>query len=66
MAAVALVGLVVAMGLALIALGLLWGEQRYGALLANAVLLPAVIWISFVKGLQVPLPTGLLGKLFGW
>jgi putative tricarboxylic transport membrane protein len=63
--AVWLVGMPVAMFLALVALGLLWGERRWLPLLLNAVLLPAVIWAVFVRGLKVPLPTGLLGQLLG-
>jgi hypothetical protein len=63
--AVWLVGTPVAMFLALVALGLLWGERRWPSLLLNAVLLPAIIWGVFVHGLKVPLPTGLLGQLLG-
>jgi putative tricarboxylic transport membrane protein len=63
--AVWLVGLPVAMFLALVALGLLWGERRWLPLLLNAVLLPVIIWAMFVRGLKVPLPTGLVGQLLG-
>lgn len=63
--AVWLIGMPVAMCLALLALGLLWGERRWLPLLLNAVLLPTVIWAVFVRGLKVPLPTGVLGPLLG-
>jgi putative tricarboxylic transport membrane protein len=63
--AVWLVGMPGAMFLALLALGLLWGERRWLPLLLNAVLLPAIIWAVFARGLKVPLPTGLLGELLG-
>ena len=63
--AVWLLGMPMAMFLALVALGLLWGERRWPPLLLNAVLLPAIIWAVFVHGLKVPLPTGLLGQLLG-
>jgi small-conductance mechanosensitive channel len=60
-----LVGMVVAMGFALLALGWAWGERRWLALSANAVLLPLTLWLLFVKGLKVTLPTGLAGRLLG-
>src|SRR5919106_766781 len=63
--AVLLLGMPLAMFLALLALGLLWGERRWLPLLLNAVLLPAIIWAVFVRGLRVPLPMGLLGQLLG-
>jgi hypothetical protein len=53
------------MFLALVALGLLWGERRWLQLLLNAVLLPVIIWAVLVRGLKVPLPTGLIGQLLG-
>jgi putative tricarboxylic transport membrane protein len=63
--AVWLVGMPGAMFLALLALGLLWGERRWLPLLLNAVLIPAIIWVVFARGLKVPLPAGLLGELLG-
>lgn len=60
-----LIGMPVAMGVALLSLGLFWGERRIVALVLNAVLLPALIWVIFVRGLRVPLPTGLLGQVLG-
>jgi putative tricarboxylic transport membrane protein len=63
--AVWLLGMPVAMFLALVALALLWGERRWPPLLLNALLLPAILWAVFVHGLKVPLPTGLLSRLLG-
>ena len=60
-----LVGMVVAMGLAIISLGLLWGERRVVPLVLNAILLPAAIWALFVLGLKVPLPGGTVAPLLG-
>ena len=65
MGAVQVVGMTAATGLAILGLGVLWGERRFGLLVLNAVLLPAVLWAVFVRGLKVPLPAGLLGKLLG-
>jgi putative tricarboxylic transport membrane protein len=65
MAVLWIAGLPVAMAVALLALGWLWGERRWLAMAANAVLLPGVIWLAFVKGLKVPLPTGALGQMLG-
>ena len=60
-----LVGLTLAMVVAILALGVLWGEKRTLAMVANAVLLPGVIWLTFVKGLGVPLPHGAIGRMLG-
>lgn len=60
-----LVGLPVSLAIALLALGLAWGERRMLALVVHAVALPTVIWLVFVKGLKVPLPTGVLGQMVG-
>lgn len=66
MGVVWLVGITVAMGIAILALGLVWGERRRLALTATAVLLPAAIWLLFVKGLKVTLPVGVLGQTIGF
>jgi Tripartite tricarboxylate transporter TctB family len=58
MALVPIAGMLPAMFIFLIALGLLWGERRYWLLLLNASLLSAVIWAVFVKGFGVQLPKG--------
>lgn len=60
-----LVGLPVSMGIALFALGLLWGERRRGMLMIHAIAMPTVLWLMFVKGLKVQLPTGVLGQMIG-
>ncbi len=60
-----LIGLIPSLTMALIALGVLWGERRWAGLLLNAVLLPAVIWLVFVKGLKVTLPGGQLARWLG-
>jgi hypothetical protein len=65
MLAVPLVGMIVAMGLALFGLGVLWGERRWLPLILNSVLLPIGIWLLFVRGLKVVLPPSLLGRLLG-
>lgn len=59
MALVPLAGMLPAMFVFLIALGMLWGERRRWFLLLNAVLLTAAIWGVFVKGFGVQLPKGL-------
>lgn len=60
-----LVGLPASLAIALLALGLAWGERRMFALVVHAVALPAVIWLVFVKGLKVPLPVGVIGQMIG-
>ncbi len=60
MALVPVIGMLPAMFVFLIALGLLWGERRRGVLLLSASLLIAAIWGVFVKGFGVQLPRGLL------
>lgn len=65
MLAVPLVGMIVAMGLALFGLGVLWGERRWLPLILNSVLLPVALWLLFVRGLKVVLPQSLLGRLLG-
>ena len=60
MALVPVIGMLPAMFVFLIALGVLWGERRYWGLLLSAMLLIAAIWGVFVKGFGVQLPRGLL------
>jgi len=60
MALVPAVGMLPAMLVLLIALGVLWGERRYLVLVLSAILLTAAIWGVFVKGFGVQLPKGLL------
>lgn len=59
MALVPLAGMLPAMFVFLIALGLLWRERRHWLLLLNATVMTAVIWAVFVKGFGVQLPKGL-------
>jgi putative tricarboxylic transport membrane protein len=60
MALVPVIGMLPAMFVFLIALGVLWGERRRWVLLLSAILLIAAIWGVFVKGFGVQLPRGLL------
>ena len=60
MALVPVVGMLPAMFVFLVALGILWGERRYVFLVVIAALLTAAIWGVFVKGFGVQLPKGLL------
>ena len=59
MALVPVVGMLPAMFVFLVALGILWSERRYGLLLITAALMTAAIWGVFVKGFGVQLPKGL-------
>ncbi|HEX2115369.1 MAG TPA: tripartite tricarboxylate transporter TctB family protein [Alphaproteobacteria bacterium] len=59
----ALVGMLAAMFLLVVALGLLWGERRIGVLCLSGAGMCAAIWAVFVRGLGVPLPSGILGPL---
>ena len=60
MALVPVIGMLPAMFVFLISLGILWGERRHGLLVLSASLLMAAVWGVFVKGFGVPLPGGLL------
>ena len=60
MALVRVIGMLPAMFVFLISLGILWGERRHGLLVLSASLLMAAVWGVFVKGFGVPLPRGLL------
>ncbi len=59
MVLVPLAGMLAAMFIFLIALGVLWSERRYWLLLLNASLMTAAIWGVFVKGFGVQLPKGI-------
>jgi hypothetical protein len=59
MALVPVIGMLPAMFVILVALGILWGERRYALLLLTAALMTAAIWGVFVKGFGVQLPKGL-------
>lgn len=60
MALVPVIGMLPAMFVFLISLGMLWGERRYWVLLLSATALMAAVWGVFVKGFGVQLPRGLL------
>jgi hypothetical protein len=59
MALVPVIGMLPAMFVFLISLGILWGERRHWLLLLSATALMATIWGVFVKGFGVQLPRGL-------
>ena len=59
MALVPVVGMLPAMFVFLVALGILWGERRYVFLVVTAALTTAAIWGVFVRGFGVQLPKGL-------
>src|SRR5262245_46790179 len=65
MGVVQVVGLRAAKGLAILGLGIRWGQPPYGFHVLNAVLLPVALWAVCVRGLKVPLPAGMLGKMLG-
>jgi putative tricarboxylic transport membrane protein len=64
MLANALMGMLVAMGIVVVALGVLWGDRKIVALSFLGFVMCAAIWAVFVLGLAVPLPGGMLGRLF--
>lgn len=55
-------GMVVAMLVGFVGMGLLWGERRWGRLVLCAVALAGFIYLLFTKGFGIPLPRGLLGE----
>lgn len=59
MALVPVIGMLPAMFVFLISLGVLWGERRHWVLLLSASVLMAAVWGVFVKGFGVQLPRGL-------
>ena len=61
--AVKWLGLVVTMVLFGVLFPLLWGERRYGYLLAFAALFPAAVYLLFVRVLEVQFPHG---RLLTW
>ena len=66
MALVPILGMLPAMFLFLVGLGLLWGEQRPLVLLASATLVAGAVWAVFVRGFRIPLPQGYLLALAGY
>ena len=66
LAALGVVGMLPAMLLFLVMVGRLWGETRWGVLLATGAGLVVAIWLVFVRLFRLTLPRGLLGEwLFG-
>jgi putative tricarboxylic transport membrane protein len=57
-----LAGMIPAMFLGFVGLGLLWGERRWPILVIAGFALTALIYAMFVKGFAIPLPRGLLGE----
>jgi hypothetical protein len=64
MALLWLVGMPVAMAIAVLGMGALWGERRWAILVATAIGLSAAIYLVFTKAFGIPLPRGLLGDWF--
>jgi Tripartite tricarboxylate transporter TctB family len=62
MGLLAIVGMPVAMAVAIVGMGALWGERRWAILLASAVGLSLSIYLAFTKLFRIPLPRGLLGE----
>jgi Tripartite tricarboxylate transporter TctB family len=61
MAAVWLAGMLAAMFIAFVGIGRLWGERRWPLLVASGGVLCAAIYVLFVRGFRIPLPSGVLG-----
>jgi hypothetical protein len=57
-----LAGMVAAMFIGFVGMGLLWGERRWAILVIAGFALTALIYAMFVKGFAIPLPRGLLGE----
>jgi putative tricarboxylic transport membrane protein len=55
-------GMAVAMAVAVIGMGALWGERRWPLLVASGVGLSLSIYVVFTKAFGIPLPRGLLGE----
>ena len=61
MGVMALVGMLVAIVIAVVGIGRLWGERRWGLLVLTGIGLSIGIRLLFVNGFGIPLPRGLLG-----
>jgi putative tricarboxylic transport membrane protein len=57
-----LVGMVVAMAIAVVGMGALWGERRWLILIASGVGLSAAIYVFFTKVFGIPLPAGFIAE----
>jgi hypothetical protein len=62
MGVVWLAGMVPAMFIGFVGMGLLWGERRWAILVIAGSALTALIYTMFVKGFAIPLPRGVLGE----
>jgi hypothetical protein len=59
------VGLVPTMTVAMVALGALWGERRWGLMVGVAIAFGVAVHLLFVRTLGIVLPTGLFDFLLG-
>jgi putative tricarboxylic transport membrane protein len=57
-----LVGMVVAMAIAVVGMGALWGERRWLILLASGIGLSLAIYVFFTKVFGIPLPAGFIAE----
>lgn len=55
-------GMVAAMVIGFIGIGVLWGERRWGWLVASGIGLAGLIYLMFTRGFGIRLPQGLLGE----
>jgi len=62
MALLWLAGMAVAMAIAVVGMGALWGERRWLLLAASGIGLSLAIYVFFTKLFGIPLPRGLLGE----
>jgi putative tricarboxylic transport membrane protein len=60
MAGVWLIGMLPAMFVFMVGLGLVWGERRLPVLLASSTLVTFAVWSVFVYAFRIPLPQGYL------
>jgi putative tricarboxylic transport membrane protein len=61
MAVLWVAGMVAAMFIGFVGIGLLWGERRWLLLVAVGFALSACIYAVFAKGFGIPLPRGVIG-----
>ncbi|HEV2727114.1 MAG TPA: tripartite tricarboxylate transporter TctB family protein, partial [Solirubrobacterales bacterium] len=57
-----LVGMPVAMAVAVVGMGALWGERRWLLLAASGIGLSLAIYVFFTKVFGIPLPAGVLAE----
>jgi hypothetical protein len=56
------VGMVVAMAVAVVGMGAMWGERRWPVLLASGIGLSAAIYVFFTRLFGIPLPAGAIAE----